>query len=67
MWRSKSSVWVVAELAVDIGIVSTLALSAVLMAPASWRLVTMVFLAAIGFALLLDQIKRPVMAALKVE
>jgi H+-transporting ATPase len=53
--------------AVDVGIVSTLALSGVLMAPASWCLVRMVFLAAIGFALLLDQIKRPVMAAFKVE
>jgi hypothetical protein len=33
----------------------------------SWRLLAIVFIVAIGFAILLEQIKRPVMAALKVK
>jgi hypothetical protein len=36
------------------------------MAPLSWHVVAGVLGASIGFALVLDQIKRPVMAAFKV-
>jgi len=44
---------------------STLALAGILMAALTWQLLATVFVAAIGFALVLDQIKRPVMAAFK--
>jgi hypothetical protein len=36
------------------------------MAPMPWQVLATVLVAAIGFALILDQIKRPVMAAFEV-
>ena len=67
MWSSKPSNWVFASSAADIGIVTVLALSGTLMAPLPWRLVLAIFVAAAAFALILDQIKRPVTALFKVE
>ena len=59
MWRSKPGNWVLASSAADIAIVSVLALSGTLMEPLPWRVLA-AFAAAIGFALVLDQIKLPV-------
>ena len=56
-----------ASSAADIAIVSALALSGILMEPLPWRVMAAVFVAAIGFALILDQIKRPVTAVFKIE
>jgi hypothetical protein len=42
-------------------------LSGTLIAPLPWRALVAVFAAAAGFALILDLIKRPVLAAFKVE
>jgi H+-transporting ATPase len=67
MWSSKPSNWVLAASATDIAIVSLLALSGTLMEPLAWPVMAAVFTAAIGFALILDQIKLLVMAAFKVE
>ena len=67
MWSSKPSGWVLASSATDIAIVSTLALSGILMVPLPWRVIAAVFVAAIGFGLILDLIKRPVTAVFKVE
>jgi H+-transporting ATPase len=67
MWRSKPSNWVLASSTADIVIVSMFALSGILMEPLPWRLVAAIFIAAAGFALILDQIKRPVTAVFKVE
>jgi H+-transporting ATPase len=67
LWSSRPSAWVLGASAADIAIVSTLALSGTLMAPLSWHVLAAVLIAAIGFALALDQIKRPVMAAFKVS
>lgn len=67
MWSSKPSNWVLASSSADVAIVSALALSGTLMAPLPSRLLGAVFLAVAVFALVLDQIKRPVMAALKIE
>jgi H+-transporting ATPase len=50
----------------DIAIVSTLALSGVLMAPLPWRVLIAIFAATAGFALILDRIKLPVISAFKV-
>jgi len=38
-----------------------------LMEPLPWRLVLAIFVAAAAFALILDQIKRPVTALFKIE
>jgi H+-transporting ATPase len=67
MWSSKPGPWVLASSAVDIGIISTLALSGILMQPLPVRVIAALFVAAIGFAFILDRIKLPVTAAFKVE
>ena len=67
LWSSKPSNWVLASSAADIAIVSALALSGTLMEPLPWQLLAAVLVAAIGFALILDQIKLPVMSVFKVE
>ena len=67
LWSSRPSNWVLASSIVDIAIVAALALSGTLMEPATWQMLATVFVAAVGFALILDQIKRPVTAVFKVE
>jgi H+-transporting ATPase len=66
MWASMPSVWVLVSCAAGIMMVSVLGLSGTLMAPASWRILASVFLAAMAFALILDQLKRPILQAFKV-
>jgi len=66
LWHSAPSTWVVASSAVDVGIVTAVALSGVLTDALPWRLVLLAFAAAVVFALILDQIKRPILAAFKV-
>jgi H+-transporting ATPase len=67
MWSSRPSNWVLASSALDIVIVSVLALSGTLMEPLGWPVIAAVFTAAIGLGLLLDQIKLPVISAFRVE
>jgi H+-transporting ATPase len=67
MWSSRPSPWVLTASAIDIGIVSVLALSGTLMAPLSWRVVAGALGAAAVFAVILDRIKLPVTARFKVE
>jgi H+-transporting ATPase len=67
MWNSRPSHWVLTASAIDIGIVSILALSGTLMAPLHVRVVMGTLVAAITFALILDRIKLPVTARFKVE
>ena len=67
MWRSMPGVWVLASSAVDIAFVSTFALFGIVMAPLAWNIVAAVFVAAAGFALILDRIKLPVLRTFKVE
>ena len=64
-WSSKPGIWVVGASVLDIGAVSALALSGTLMDALSWQVLAMVFIAAAGFALALDQVKRPVLAAFR--
>ncbi|MHB1142362.1 MAG: plasma-membrane proton-efflux P-type ATPase [Sulfuricaulis sp.] len=66
LWSSQPGHWVLASSAVDIAIVSTLALSGILMEPLPWRVLAAVIGAAAGFALILDQVKLPVQSAFKV-
>jgi hypothetical protein len=58
---------VFASSAVDVVIVSALALSGTLMAPLAWPLMLVVAAATIAFALILDQVKQPILSALKTE
>ena len=67
MWASKPGNWVLASSALDIAIVSTLALSGTLMAPLPAHVIASIFVAAIGFAFILDRIKLPVTTMFKVE
>jgi H+-transporting ATPase len=66
LWSSRPGNWLLVSSAVDIAIVVTLATSGILMEPLPWRVLAILFAAAAGFALLLDQIKRPVTAAFKI-
>ncbi len=67
IWSSMPSKWVFALSAVDIGIVATLALSGTLMEPLPFQLLLTIFVAVVAFALILDQIKRLVMAVFRIE
>lgn len=67
MWSSRPSKWVLAASAAGIGLVAALALSGTLMEPLQWRVLAAVFVAATGFSLILDRIKRPVTTRLKIE
>ena len=66
LWSSRPGTWVLAASAADIAAISLLALSGTLMAPISWRLLIAALVAAGGFALIFDQIKRPVISAFKI-
>lgn len=67
LWSSKPGVWVLAASAADIAVVSALALSGILMEPLPWRIILSIFATAIGFALILDQIKLLISAKIKIE
>jgi H+-transporting ATPase len=67
LWSSRPSPWVLASSAADVGLVSALVLSGTLMQPLPWQLLAEVLIAAAGFALVLDQIKLPIIRAFKVE
>ena len=67
MWGSRPSGWVFVSSVVDVALVSALALSGTLMAPLAWPLMLVVAAATIAFALILDQVKRPILAAFKTE
>jgi H+-transporting ATPase len=62
MWRSRPGAWVLGASAVDVTLVSVLAVSGVLMAPLSWGVLLAALAAAAAFALILDQIKLAVMS-----
>jgi H+-transporting ATPase len=66
MWSSKPGIWVLSSSMADIAFVSALALSGALIEPLPWRLLLAIFAAALGFAVILDQIKLPVRSAFKV-
>ena len=67
LWSSMPSKWMFAASAADIGIVAALSLSGSLMAPLPWRLVLAIFGAVVPFTLILDAIKQPVTALLRIE
>jgi len=67
LWSSRPGPWVLASSIADIAIVSALALPGILMAPLPWHTVAAVLGGAVGFALLLDEVKLPVLAVFKIQ
>jgi H+-transporting ATPase len=67
LWASKPSDWVLASSAVDISIVSTLALTGTLMQPLPWHILLAILAASAGLSLVLDQVKLRVTSILRVE
>jgi H+-transporting ATPase len=67
LWSSVPGRWVMASSFADIAIVSVLALSGTLMAPLAWPIIAAVLCASVGLALVLDQVKLPVMLAFTVQ
>jgi H+-transporting ATPase len=67
LWSSRPSNWVFASSAADIGIAAALALSGTLMAPLPGRILLATLAAAAAFALVLDWIKRPMTALLRID
>ncbi|HXZ94237.1 MAG TPA: HAD-IC family P-type ATPase [Burkholderiales bacterium] len=67
LWSSAPSAWVLLASLAAIGIVFALAPAGILMAPLPWRIVAAVLGATLSFALVLDQLKTPVLAAFKLE
>jgi len=66
LWSSRPGNWVLASSVMDIGIAAMLSLTGTLMAPIPWRLLAVLLAAAIAFSLILDQVKRPVLAAFRI-
>jgi H+-transporting ATPase len=67
MWSSRPSSWVPAASAADIAIVSVLALSGILMEALAWRIMVGILVSAIGFALILDQVKLRIFEKIRIE
>jgi H+-transporting ATPase len=65
LWSSRPSRWVIVASAVDIGIVSVLALSGTLTPPLPWQVVLALLTAAAALALVLDRIKLLVLPTFK--
>ena len=66
MWSSRPSSWILAASAIDIALVAALALSGSLMEALPLPILTGVFAAAGGFALILDQIKLRVVSVFRI-
>ncbi len=64
LWSSRPSAWVFAATAADIGIASSLALTGTLMFPLRPSLLAILIVAAAGFAVLLDYVKRLTLSGL---
>ena len=67
VWGSRPSRWLAVSSIADIAIATTLATAGVAMTPLPAALVAMVFGAALAFGLILDLVKIPVFASLKIE
>jgi H+-transporting ATPase len=67
LWGLRPSMWLVCSSIADVLIISTLAIFGIAMAPLPLPVVAAEFAAALGFALLLDAVKIPVFARLKIS
>ena len=66
LWSSRPSAWIVLSSMMDIGIAGAVALSGVLTPALPLSVVGVLFAATLAFALLLDAVKAPVFAKLKI-
>ena len=66
LWRSRPSIWLLASSAVDILIASTLALTGIAMTAIPAPVVACTLAAAVGFALVADLVKVPLLARLRI-
>jgi H+-transporting ATPase len=67
LWGSRPSLWLGLSSAADAGIAATLAITGLAMAPLPATLVSAVFVAAVAFGVILDLVKIPVFASLRIE
>ena len=67
MWSSQPSAWIIAATLIDVALVTALALSGTMMKALPLPIVAAVAAAAIGFALVLDQIKLRVVSVFRIE
>jgi H+-transporting ATPase len=66
LWRSRPSLWLALSSVADIGIASTLAVGGIAMTPLPLWMVASTLVAAVVFAFVLDQVKVPVFARLRI-
>ncbi len=67
LWGSRPSLWLGLSSAVDVGIAATLAITGLAMAPLPATLVGGVLVASVAFGVILDLVKIPVFAKLRIE
>jgi len=67
LWKSRPGNWVVASSTADVSLAILLAVSGTLMQPLPWPVIGAILMAAALFALILDQIKMPVLWAFKLK
>jgi H+-transporting ATPase len=67
LWHSRPSPWVLAASLADLGLIGGLAAAGILMAPLPGRVLLGVLAAAGGFALVLDELKQPVLRMFPLE
>ena len=67
LWGSRPSLWLGLSSAVDVGIAATLAVTGLAMAPLPATLVGGVLVASVAFGVILDLVKIPVFAKLRIE
>jgi H+-transporting ATPase len=67
LWGSRPSLWLGLSSSADAGIAATLAITGLAMAPLPATLVSAVFVAAVAFGVILDLVKIPVFASLRIE
>jgi H+-transporting ATPase len=67
LWGSRPSLWLGLSSAVDVGIAATLAITGLAMAPLPVTLVGGVLVASVAFGVILDLVKIPVFAKLRIE
>jgi H+-transporting ATPase len=67
LWGLRPSIWLVLSSVADVLIISTLAVYGIAMAPLSLAVVACEFTAAIAFGLVMDMVKIPVFASLRIS
>jgi len=67
VWSSRPSTWILAASALDLVLVTTLAASGTLVSPLPMPVIATVLAAVVGLALVLDQVKLPVVFLFRIE